>query len=220
MASQRTIVGIDPSVSKTGLVIRDRNGAYHATLIDTRAKRGQPKPTDPGRLVSICDRSLAQIEQYGNASPDNPLLLVIEDCVATQGPSRVNIALHWMLRTWVADNMASEVLLVAPATLKKFCTGAGNAEKGTIGAAIMKRWGSCVPDGTTEDVLEALALVKMGECWLSRGLDRPSGELWPAFQREVAWYARAAPAKGEPLPREVLSDSESLRAGVKGEQAA
>lgn len=214
----RTIVGIDPSIQKTGLVIRDRQGVYHPALIDMRPKRGQPKPSDPGRLVTICDRVLERVEQTGNATSAQPLLLVIEDCIATQGPSRVNIALHWMLRTWCADNLPTETLTIAPSTLKKFATGAGNAEKGTIGAAIMKRWGQCVPDGTTEDVLEALALCKLGECWLARGLSKDDGDAWPAFQREVAWYAKAIPAKGDPIPREAVNDSESL--GHKREEQA
>lgn len=210
----RTIVAIDPSVQKTGVVIRDAAGQYHPALIDMRPRRGQPKPSDPGRLVTICDRVLELVEQTGNASKAQPLLLVIEDCIATQGPSRVNIALHWMLRTWCADNLPTETLLIAPPTLKKFCTGHGNAEKGTIGAAIMKRWGQCVPDDTTEDVLEALALCKFGECWLHRDPIQ-----WPAFQREMAWYARGVPTVGEPDPREAVDDSESLGRKREGKVA-
>ncbi len=181
MKHYSTIIGVDPSVAKTGVVVARLfiDQEHRHVLIDTRTKRGQPKSTDPGRLVGICERVVNFVEWESVGRP----LLVIEGHAGQRGYGAVNIALHWMLRYKLARNEMVDTLVIAPTTLKKFATGDGRAEKGTMAAQIVRRWGHLLPADVTEDVLDALALVQLGRCWM----DVP-GDEWPQFQRDIAMH--------------------------------
>lgn len=221
-----TIIGIDPSVARTGIAIR-RDGELTWTLIDMRPrKRGEKAMADPGRLVAICDEAVRFLALLSGEE----VLLVIEACNDVRGYNRVNIGLHWMLRAWLADNAQVQTLSVATTSLKKFVTDDGKAEKGTMGAHIARRWGDELDEAAPEDVLEAFALLKFGECWLAtvgenveaglevgqqgepeEGLFAPPGaamDEWLDFQREVV--RRGAKVKGQRQVRVAELDTASL----------
>ena len=177
-----TIVGVDPSVQKTGVCVWTEKG-YAQNLIDTRPKKGVAKLGDPGRLRFICDRvqqtvSLAIHSDGWHAGAK--ITLAIEGHAGQRGHGMINIALHWMIR----DRLAiwfSEVstLVVAPMRLKKFICNVGNAEKGTVGAAVVRHWGSIIGPDAQEDIMDAVALCQLGRCYL--GMD---GD-WTQYQKDV-----------------------------------
>ncbi len=116
-----TIAGIDPSVTSTGLAIW-RDGLF------INARVAPPKGSrDPGRMLWIAETIASRFETL------EPLLLAIEEHAGQQGYASANVALHWIIRAEVAKRANSRCIVVAPSTLKKFVTGKGNAEKGTVG---------------------------------------------------------------------------------------
>ena len=165
-----SIIGLDPSVRRTGVVVLS-DGALRWTLIDTT----KTKLVDPGRHVYIAD----QVVEFVGLSKEDQVLLVIEGTGNPQGANRVNLELHAVLRIWLADRCRLETLVVAPTSLKKFTTGNGRAQKGEIGAHVMRRWGDELPEVPPEDVLEAFSLLKVGQC-----RQDPDGP-WTEFQRSV-----------------------------------
>ena len=195
-----TIVGIDPSVTQTGVVAGRVGDPLEWTLVDTRPKRGQQKVAEPGRMSMICEQVADFVDRTRPLIVDRPLLLVIEDYIGARGYGLVNIGLHWLLRATVADAWSTETLVVAPATLKLFATGKGNADKGTVGACVQKRWGECLPrEPTDEHVLDALALWELGRCWAERG----EGD-WTQYQRDAALRG------GKRGERVALADTDSI----------
>lgn len=173
-----TIIGVDPSVRKTGVAVRT-DGALRTILVETD-KTGLE---DPGRLVYIVQAVAAIADMRFRERA----LLVIEGTGRTIGPNRINLGLHWVLRVHLARCATLGTLVVPPATLKKFATASGTAAKGEVGAHVMRRWGDELPTVPSEDVLEAFALLKIGECYLDTANDWPDWPTepttkWTAFQ--------------------------------------
>ena len=148
-----TIIGCDPSVSKTGLVIRREDGTYHSSLIKPPAKA-----QDPGRLYWIAATVVAECK----LSPEVEVLLVIEH-PTPKGQLDPNIPLHWRLREEFGWHYMVSTLKVWPSQVNKFAAPAGISE---IGASVVQQWGHCLPNEVNPDILDALAMCKLGEMFL------------------------------------------------------
>jgi hypothetical protein len=148
-----TVIGVDPSVTKTGVVIRRPDGAYSSFLAVPPAKA-----QDPARLYWIASTVVADCR----LKPEEEVLLVIEHPT----PRRMldqNYPLFWRIREEFAWHYPVQTLAIWPATLNKFAAPKGVSE---IGAAVVKQWGDCLPGEVNPDVLDALALCKFGEMHL------------------------------------------------------
>lgn len=165
MAEYSYIIGIDPSVTSTGVAWQDlQTGELRHYLIRLGKLR------DPERLVRVAQLCGSSVHAVGNA------LIVLEGHGPQQGNGLVNIALHWMIRAEVrAQCIHSGLLVVPPMTLKKFVADSGRAEKSEVGAHIMRRWGDELNHRVLpEDAAEAFALLQAGKCkagigqWLKR----------------------------------------------------
>lgn len=199
------IIGVDASVSKTGVVTL--HGEHYSGHIITS------KRADPGRLMQIA-AGATNAAVLDGLDIEAETLLVIEGLGQAIGNQRINIALHWMVRAWMADGFRSlRTLVVAPMSLKVFAVGRGGkgVGKSTV-AGIMDKWPGAVDqlrldDGElpAEDVLEALALVKVGECWLA-----PEQKCWTEKQRDVARLERLATTKAKRVARTVYDDGASV----------
>jgi crossover junction endodeoxyribonuclease RuvC len=83
--------------------------------------------------------------------------------------------LHGIIRFWLYKHEIP-LLLVAPAALKKFVTGKGNAEKDLMLLEVFKRWGHSAGDNNAAD---AIGLLYIGLAY--KGLWKPT----MAAQEEV-----------------------------------
>ena len=184
-----TIIGVDPSITKTGVVV-SRDGETRGLLI--APPKGAP---DLARQNWIAEQVVALTLNKGPFAVPltwetlelglRDVLLAIEGTGHLQGHGRVNIGLHSMIRDRMAANANVQTLEIAPATLKKFVTGSGRAEKSEMGAYIIRHWGKEIGDDVPcEDVLEAFALLKFAECYL-----HPDDECWTQYQRDTATQA-------------------------------
>lgn len=147
------IVGCDPSISKTGLVVRTEDGRYVSSLIKPPANS-----KDPARLYWIA----ATVVQSCLLQPEDDVLLVIEHPTPRRQLD-VNYPLFWRLREEFAWHYQVSVLPVWPSQLNKFAAGDGKVSE--IGAAVVRQWGDCLPGEANPDVLDALALCKFGELY-------------------------------------------------------
>jgi len=118
------IMGLDLSLNGTGVVLP----AGWAYTIKCKAAQGD------GRLQIIRD----QIRQYlADADAD---LVVIEDLPTHAHAAGVTGMVHGAVRTEIMDTGIPYVL-IAPATLKAFATGKGNADKAAMILSAYKRSG-------------------------------------------------------------------------------
>jgi Holliday junction resolvasome RuvABC endonuclease subunit len=187
MAEYSYVVGIDPSVTSTGMArLNVATGELEHYLIRLGKVR------DPERIDRIAMLT-SELAQDGT-------LCVLEGHGPQQGNGLVNIALHWMIRdAWAArvssvtfeivPPMVLDVLIVAPMTLKKFVSGVGNAQKSEIGAHIMRRWGDQLGGNVLpEDAAEAFALLQAGKCVAGIGK-------WTKRDAEALAKCKVVPAK-------------------------
>ena len=155
----RIIMGIDPALVKLGWAIvtkqsdRDKTVTWQTGTI-------QPKQDGVERLKHIRDGIAVLAE---SAQPE---LIVIEGySFGSQfnGPALGEVGGVIRLALFEAG---FKIAVVQPASLKKFVTGSGRADKPTVRQKIFKKWKGAEFD--TQDEAEAFALAQWG---LARSLD-------------------------------------------------
>jgi crossover junction endodeoxyribonuclease RuvC len=184
------IIGIDPSLTSTGIVVL-RDGKVE--LAETTKNR--PDLGTIERVKLIRERIASIIENLINEEKTEwqaPDLIVIEGfSYGSKGRSVFDIAyLGWRIREDLErlkeqDNIPW--LEVPPSQLKKFATGQGNANKEIILQQVYKRWGVEFSDNNQAD---AYVLAQIGRAYLG------DTEGLTAFQQEVI-----ANLKGEKPPK-------------------
>lgn len=118
-----SVLGLDLSLTGTGIAYPDGS----VTTIKTR-------PGDKDRrLVRICDA-------IADALDPGLDLVVIEDLPTHAKSAGITGMVHGVARLVLAQNKIPYVL-VAPATLKAYATGKGNADKTAMAVAALKRAG-------------------------------------------------------------------------------
>lgn len=157
------IVGIDPSLTGTGIyIIDDDNEPWHSCL--------ENELTGPERLVyirnvvmtAVYDADLVVIENYSYGS-------------STQAYQAGELG--GLLRVMFYETGLT-VLPVSPTQIKKFATGKSGAKKEIIIKEVYKRWGV---EFDTNDEADAFVLAKIGQAY------HPDlyVEGMTAFQKEV-----------------------------------
>ncbi len=144
---QQRIVGLDLSLVATGYYVVDA-GAEKGGLIE------------PGKLSGV--RRLDHILTAVNAlliAPYQTLAVVEDFSFGSKGKAVFQIAgLGYLVRHLLWSKKIT-TLLVPPALLKKYVTGAGNADKTVMLKEIYKRWGADIND---DNIGDAYALARIG----------------------------------------------------------
>lgn len=154
------IVGIDPSLSATGIA----NGLDHWTVTT--------KPDDPARL----DRLFTEVEA-AVTHVDECELAVLENLLhSTQSAGATGMA-HGVIRLALIRREIPYAL-VPPATLKLYATGSGKATKPDLRVAWLQRTGEDVRD---DNEVDALWLRQIGLALV----DDPSAIPLPATHRRA-----------------------------------
>ena len=200
-----TVVGVDPSVSKTGVVIRREDGSYSSFLCVPPAKA-----QDPARLYWIAATVVSECKLPAECE----VLLVIEHPTPRRQLD-ANYPLFWRLREEFAWHYLVKTLVVWPSQLNKFATGNGKISE--IGGAVVDQWGACLPGEINPDVLDALALCKFGEAYreFEAGGAKPPDHKW---LKDVQWDTMSMDGTGKRrAQRLAVDDSETFRICKGGE---
>ena len=175
------IIGIDPSLTATGIVVFRDGKLELAETTKNRPELGTIKRVTDIRfhIGSIID-NLETKEEWDNKWQAPDLIVIESFSYGSKGRSVFDIAyLGWRIREDLErlkeqDNIPW--LEVPPSQLKKFATGQGNANKEIILQQAYKRWGYETHDN---NVADAFVLAQIGRAYLGETDDLT------AFQREV-----------------------------------
>lgn len=141
------IVGLDLSLTATGIARLTINGEEHALQLDTITSEGRKGATygdRAGRLRTIARQVLA------TALPAD--LVVIEGpAYGSASPSTWDRAGLWWDVALLLEHRGVPFAVVAPSTLKKYATGSGAATKPDMRMALFQRLGTDVRDDNQVD---------------------------------------------------------------------
>lgn len=168
------VVGLDLSITATGLA----NDLAAETL-------APPKTSHPDRRLCWLRDEVQDRTPYGTR------LVVIEGPVVRSSAAVIIGMVHGAIRADLIDRRVPYAV-VPPATLKKYATGKGNADKTAMALALYKRAGIELADDNQVDAwwLWAAGLQHLGEPIV----DVPAAQL--AALEVVDWPSLAPKAAG------------------------
>ncbi len=142
-------VGLDPSYNSFGLIVLDQSGE----IIEQKILESKTKEEAEDRIIAL-EKGFDFI----------PNILGLQS-VYMEGPSYSSNggfvlqmgALHYYLRIFFRKKNI-EYKIIAPGTLKKFVTGAGNAKKDLMLLKTYKKWGV---EFSVSDLADAYGLAQM-----------------------------------------------------------
>ncbi len=149
-----TIIGLDLSLTSTGIVVLSGDSSIHNCVISSKAIGELIRLYDiTSRVLQKCDvftPSLVCIEGYAFGMPGraNSLTQLAE----VAGVIKLEFYKHNV-----------HFRIIPPATVKKFATGRGNAKKDEMRLAVFKKWGFEAP---TTDEVDAFVLAQIGRALL------------------------------------------------------
>ena len=152
-----TIIGLDLSLTATGMVVVVDNGRPSSTVIEPKALRGIERM----RWV------VREIRNRGVIRPDrmSQLILIEGFSFGSKGQAIFEIAgLGYLVRDFLYE-LAVPYVVVAPGQVKKFATGRGNVNKNIVLREVWKRWQF---DAADDNVADAFVLMKIGQCLLGK----------------------------------------------------
>lgn len=148
------VIGIDPSLTATGVCILHEGNAQ---LVTIHSYPGD----DLERITEIAEAINDLVSKIRQ-----PAAACIEGLShgSHNGKAAERAALHYFIRAKLRAR-SIPVYAVAPASLKKFITGGGKAEKSTIVREVYKRWGIEANDDNQADAsgLAYVAAAIVGE---------------------------------------------------------
>lgn len=182
------VVGLDPSLTSTGIALEDR--VLHLAAPGRRAKVADDPAMslDLARFHGLADRIIVALVDY------NPreTALFIEKPSLNSVHQAVNMAgVAWIVR----DRLANEGYWYAdvpPAVLKKYATGKGNAGKPEVVASAIRRLDYA---GHDDNEADALWLREIGLCKLATPTVEMPKTSHDAFKKwKVPTYGVPSPA--------------------------
>lgn len=193
-----TVVGIDPSLTSTGLAVVTQGQIVKVDHISTEGKKEDDLLTRHRRLVWISSQVLTQVHQ------------VAADLVVIEGPSNASkyghphdrSGLWWMLVDALVA-MDVPVAVAPPSCRMKYATGKGNVGKDLVLSSVVRRYeknlrtdvvrpsfailGSEAPTVNTNDEADALVLAVMGARYLAEPVEAELPKTHLAGMDGVAW---------------------------------
>jgi Holliday junction resolvasome RuvABC endonuclease subunit len=170
-----TVVGLDISMTATGASLVNIGDVRVGTI----------------KSASIPDATLRQRrDRINRIVADVAKFAIPAVLVVIEGPSYGSSSVGSWDRAWlygaVVDTLLSQghlIAVAAPATVKKFAAGAGNADKTAVAVGMSKLW----PDASArnDNEWDALALATMGAQHI--GLPVPSRAHHADARAKVAW---------------------------------
>lgn len=190
--SETIYIGIDPSLTHTGLVALGDNGYLYSMPVTS-------KPVHNWCDQVLRERSvISQIENfistYRRRIDVNDIHILVEDYAPGRFMKTVipTVELGGQLRALLYDFSLSVVPCItvdfaSPATLKQFATGKGNSDKIAVGVALATKYG--VNFGSDDNLYDALNAAKFAQA-----LD---GRLEGLNKKQIALVEKAKYPKGK-----------------------
>lgn len=153
MENPPRIIGIDPSLTSTGVAVIDPATGVTLHRVQSKGRKDASLTERDHRLRDLANRIYQHIQ-----TPD---LVVIESPAYSNslGSMHDRSGLWWLtVRHLHADHIP--VLEVPPTTRAKYATGRGNAGKDEVLASVIRRYPHT--DVTGNDVADALTLAAIG----------------------------------------------------------
>lgn len=152
LRGQRMIIGIDPSLTGTGLCWGDKTPAFN--LIGST-----PSKPDVRYRITRFDDLAQQVAKI--CRPLCPKAIYIEGySFGSQGAGKISTCEYGgLLRFWLMANCDAKIIEVPPKTLKKFFTGSGNAKKCHMHYAAATRYNQTE---SNDNLIDAFALWRLG----------------------------------------------------------
>lgn len=158
------IVGIDASLTATGIAVIDNDPNVELVTVTTLGSKSAGPTVDArfcrihelaeqiAAVAGVCDYAYIEAPSLGSNGRQNH--------------TWDRAGLWWK----IIGAMTCETSEVAPARLKKFASGKGNADKTAVAAGMVRLWGDRV-EPANDNEFDALALATLGAA--VRGLNLP-----------------------------------------------
>lgn len=150
------VVGIDPSLTSTGLVVINKGIVTEQHAIVSKPSKEKTPKAETERLMTIRDSITRSV-----VTARKPSVVLIEGLafMARNTTALVQLAgLNYFIRETLVRGMIPFVI-VSPTSLKKFASGKGNVDKNVVMMEVYKRWGFS-PENS--DVCDAFVLAQIG----------------------------------------------------------
>jgi Holliday junction resolvasome RuvABC endonuclease subunit len=175
-------VGIDPSLSATGLASISDGGEIETLRVMHAATVGLQQMAD--RVRYIVGRTVRFVPRGS--------LALIEEMYIPQGGKQAGLVLErawlWGLIVDQLFRLDCEVVVVGAKQRAKLATGNGNAEKAEVAAAMRERFpGVRIPD---HNVADAVAMAAAGARWAGFPVDGAWSKKQHEAMAAVAWPKR------------------------------
>jgi len=161
------ILGVDPSLSNTGLALLryydnklDLLGATHLkTLPSSKKVKGETVKNSIQKRLYNFNINLKEI--FNNYLPD--IVVIEEPVVFRNSKGVINVSyLIGSIITMVTDKVGFDnVILVNPSTVKKVITGKGNADKDLIKQSVLNTYNFDL-SGLDNDEIDGIAIAITG----------------------------------------------------------
>lgn len=151
------IVGIDPSLTSTGIAVIDPDRGVTTERVRSKGAKDATLAERARRLDELADSIVGHV--IGDLSGVD--LVVIESPAYSNslGSMHDRSGLWWLI-TSRCLRLGVPVLEVPPTTRAKYATGRGNAGKDEVLAAVIRRYPDA--DVTGNDIADALTLAAIG----------------------------------------------------------
>lgn len=171
------VIGLDLSMTSTGVATIRLDYLTEGTLIETRAITSKPAPIAE-RTANVRARRLGNIVRSirGDVQRVVPDIAVIESPVPNRKMKTAGLlergAIYWGTLSML-DEHGIEIIEVAPRERALYATGDGAADKMSVAASIVAEHGREFP---TDDEADAFVLAMIGARLLGKTLDRDTPE--------------------------------------------
>lgn len=150
-------IGIDPSLTATGIVVLTEDQPGHNALLISPGKRRGTQ-----RLDYLRRKTIAFLRSCRSGAGENcePPVFLEGYSFGSRGQGAISLG-EWggVLRLTLRD-LQFPFVDIAPAQVKKYVTGKGNSKKPEIAVAAYKKWGFEFSD---DNLTDAAVLAKMCE---------------------------------------------------------
>jgi crossover junction endodeoxyribonuclease RuvC len=163
------VVGLDLSLTHTGVVILDGKGAILSQSVIRSKPSGDSYLAETLRIIKIAEEAVQRIDEFSPVK--NPDLVVIENLafMARNTSALTQLAgLSHLVRTLLSE-FKWPYVLVAPSTLKKFITSKGNSDKNIMMMEIFKQYGHTFLD---DNIADAYGLAAVGLAMLEKPINK------------------------------------------------
>lgn len=168
--SVRTIVGLDLSLTSTGIAVIGPPGIQVADVVSKAT--GDTIDARSARLRRVAGK----IHEWCIHSAPDPLIVIEQPAYSRQTGHMHDRSGLWWLTVARLTGIGVGVVEVSPTVVKKYATGKGGASKDAVLAAVIRRYPAV--EVANNNQADALVLAAMG----SRHLGTPIEESLPAVQ--------------------------------------